>query len=204
MRRAATAALCVALLASLPGAALTRATAPDRGRPLFRIAAQSSAAQPCIAWKKHHKRVVKWVRRDGEWRRVVNVKRWRTCAKRVVVSVPATPPLVTPPAPEPQPEPEDPSIPRLGVKAVEWSYTLSRPEVPAGEVIVELNNMGEDPHNLNLELEDGSGPEQWVPVTGPSGQSKAKLDLPAGTYRLWCSLDGHEAAGMTAALVVTE
>jgi plastocyanin len=186
MRRAAAAAACLALIAAL---------APLPG------GVGASAAQPCAVWKKHSKRVVKHVRRDGERKRVVRVKRWRTCAKRVV----PTPSTVTPvlaPAPAPQPEPENPSIPRLGVKAVEWSYTLSRPDLPAGEVIVELNNMGEDPHNLNLQLE-GGGPEQSVPVTGPAGQSKAKFDLPAGSYRLWCSLDGHEAAGMTATLVVT-
>ncbi len=69
-------------------------------------------------------------------------------------------------------------------------------------MIVELNNMGEDPHNLNLQLDDGSGPEASIPVTGPAGQSKARFALPAGTYRIWCSLDGHETAGMSATLAV--
>jgi plastocyanin len=184
MRRAAAAAACLALIAALA---------------LVPAAGGAASTPACAVWKKHHKRVVKHVKRDGDWKRVVRIKRWRTCAKRVATPAPA-PPVV--PAPEPQPTPEDPSIPRLGVKAVEWGYTLSRPEVPAGEVIVELNNMGEDPHNLNLQLDDESGPEQWVPVTGPAGQSKAKFDLPAGTYRLWCSLDGHEVAGMKATLIV--
>lgn len=186
MRRAAAAATCLALIAALV---------------LVSAGVSASAAQPCAVWKKHSKRVVKHVKRDGRWQRVVRIKRWRTCAKRVPAPMPA--PAVTPPVPAPQPALEDPSIPRLGVKAVEWSYTLSRPEVPAGEVIVELNNMGEDPHNLNLELEDGSGPEQSVPVAGPSAQSKVKFDLPAGAYRLWCSLDEHEERGMKATLLVT-
>jgi len=184
VRRAAAAAACLALVVAL-------APLPGGG---------ASAAQPCAVWKKHSKRVVKHVKRDGQWKRVVRVKRWRTCARRAQPP-PSTATPVVPAAPEPQPEAENPAIPRLGVKAVEWSYTLSRPELPAGEVIVELNNMGEDPHNLNLQLE-GGGPEQSVPVTGPAGQSKAKFDLPAGTYRLWCSLDGHEEAGMSATLLV--
>ena len=154
-----------------------------------------------MAWKKHHKRIVKSVKRQGERRKVVRVKRWRTCARRAapVLPVPAAPV----PTPEPQPEPEDPSIPRLGVKAIEWAYTLSRPAVPAGEVVVELNNMGEDPHNLNLQLEDGSGPEGNIATIGPSSQGIAKFDLPAGTYRLWCDLDEHEERGMKATLVVS-
>jgi plastocyanin len=203
MRRAATAALCAALLATLAGAAQVSAGAPDRGRPLFRLTAQRSAAPACVAWKKHHRRVVKRVRRGGEWKRVVRVKRWRTCARRAEMPVVA-PPAVTPPtaAPSPQPEPEDPSIPRLGVKAEEWSYTLSRPELEAGEVVVELNNQGEDPHNLNLQLADESGPELSLATIGPSGQSKGKFTLPTGEYRLWCSLDEHETKGMSATLVV--
>ena len=161
------------------------------------------ATTQCVAWKKHHKRVVKHVKRQGERKRVVRVKRWRTCARRATVPpVPPAPPAPEPPA-EPQPEPEPPSLPRLGVKAVEWAYTLSRPEVPAGEVVVELNNMGEDPHNLNLQLEDGSGPEGQIATVGPTAQGTAKFNLPAGTYRLWCDLDEHEERGMKATLVVT-
>jgi len=38
-----------------------------------------------------------------------------------------------------------PQVSHLGVQAVEYSYTLSRPEVSVGEAIVELNNQGEDP-----------------------------------------------------------
>lgn len=205
MRRAASAALCAALLAALAGATQVAADASERGRPSGLQASQSSAA-PCVAWKKHHKRVVKRVPRGGEWKRVVRVKRWRTCARRApVVAPPVAGPVVAPvppPAPEPQPEPEDPSIPRLGVKAVEWAYTLSRPELQAGEVVIELNNQGEDPHNLNLQLADESGPELSLATIGPGGQSKGKFDVPAGEYRLWCSLDGHEAAGMSATLVV--
>jgi plastocyanin len=183
VRRAALAAACVALAVAL---------LPPAG---------GGAATPCVAWKKHHKRVVKYVNRGGERKRIVRVVRWRTCARRAVASpvVPAPPVAPEPPAPAL----EDPAIPRLGVKAVEWSYTLSRPEVPAGELVIELNNMGEDPHNLNLQLEDGSGLEGKITTVGPSAQGKAKFTLPAGTYRLWCDLDGHDEQGMNATLVVT-
>lgn len=206
MRRAALAAACVALAAVLllPAGA---AAAPASGGRHFNLIANEMATTQCVAWKKHRKRVVRWVKRDGKRKKVVRVKRWRSCAKRAVPAPIAPPVVVPPPAPppsEPPPEPEDPTIPRLGVKAVEWSYTLSRPELPAGEVIVELNNLGEDPHNLNLQLEDGSGPEEQIATVGPGVQGKAKFDLPAGKYRLWCDLDGHEAAGMKATLIVAE
>jgi plastocyanin len=202
MRRAALAAACAAMAALLLVPNAGGASANPGDRHLSAQAGQMAITQ-CVAWKKHRKRVVKYVMREGERRKVVRVKRWRTCVRRAVPA-PVLPVPPAPPAPDPpQPEPEDPSIPRLGVKAVEWAYTLSRPEVPAGEVVVELNNMGEDPHNLNLQLEDGSGPEGEIATIGPSAQGKAKFELPAGSYRLWCDLDGHEAAGMQATLIVT-
>jgi len=204
MTRAALAATCAALAAVLLIPAGGNATSTGPGDRHFAPIRGEMAITRCVAWKKHQKRVVKRVRRQGEWKRVVWVKRWRTC-KRRAVPAPETPApqAPTPPTP-PAPEPEGPTLPRLSVKAVEWAYTLSRPEVPAGEVVVELNNMGEDPHNLNLQLEDGSGPEEKITTVGPSAQGIAKFNLPAGSYRLWCDLDGHEAAGMKATLIVAD
>lgn len=203
MRRAALAAACVALAAALlapsAGGALTgtpggRHFAPMRGE---------LATTHCVAWKKHRKRVAKYVVRQGERRKVVRVKRWRTCARRAAVPPATVAPI--PAAPQPEAEPEDPTIPRLGVKAEDkdvFRYTLSRETVPAGDVVVELNNQGEDPHNLNLERTEGGGPDLSLPTVGPDEQARAKFALAAGEYRLWCSLDGHEAAGMKATLIV--
>src|SRR6188768_2270132 len=112
-------------------------------------AVPTAPAQGC-AWQKHSKPIVKHVRRHGQRRRIKRVKHWWTCDPQPAALSPApalpVPTPATPAAEEPQPE-----ISHLGVKAVEYSYTLSRPEVSAGEVIVELNNQGEDPHNLVLE-----------------------------------------------------
>jgi plastocyanin len=88
------------------------------------------------------------------------------------------------------------------VIAKEYSFTLSRPEVPAGEVVVELVNRGEDPHNLHL-LEPAAGAEAGAfPNTAAGAVHDLKLDLHAGAYTLFCSLPGHEAKGMKATLVV--
>ena len=42
-----------------------------------------------------------------------------------------------------------PSMPHVEVTAVEYSFTLSRPTVPAGKVILHFVNHGQDEHNLN-------------------------------------------------------
>jgi Copper binding proteins, plastocyanin/azurin family len=69
-------------------------------------------------------------------------------------------------------------------------------------VTIELNNQGEDPHNLNL-MREGSGGEPMVlPETDSEERSVEDFDLPAGKYKLWCSLPEHEEQGMTATLQV--
>ena len=87
--------------------------------------------------------------------------------------------------------------------AREWSLTLSRPLVGAGDVTVELYNDGEDPHNLIVSPDDGSHePLGAWPETLPGDYLRRSLTLPAGRYLLWCSLEGHEAAGMSVRLRV--
>lgn len=165
-------------------------------------AAASPAPVPGCAWKRHSRIVVKHLRRHGHPRRVKRVKHWWTCeaqpsALQPQPALPVAPaPVATPPS-EPAAE-----VGRLGVKAVEYSYTLSPPELSAGEVIVELNNQGEDPHNLVLEHEGTEDPKLEIPSTPPASQASAQFVLAPGTYRLYCSLDDHAAKGMEATLIV--
>jgi plastocyanin len=95
-----------------------------------------------------------------------------------------------------------PAPARVQVVAKEYSFTLSRPEVPAGEVVIELVNRGEDMHNMHvLEPTEGTEPGA-LPNTDPGSVRDLKLKLHAGSYTLFCSLPGHEAKGMKATLVV--
>lgn len=130
------------------------------------------------------------------------MKHWWTCDGRTRAAPPAADPAApavteAPPAEEPQPQ-----VSHLSVKALEWSYTLSRPEVPAGEAIVELNNQGEDGHNLKLQLEGSEEPPLSVPYAEPAEHTDARLTLSPGSYRLYCSLFQHDEKGMHATLAV--
>jgi plastocyanin len=168
------------------------------------LAGPSSAiaapAEGC-SWQRHSKPVFKQVRRHGRLRRVRRVKRWWTCEAQPTALQPQ-PALPVTPTPAALPS-EESEVGHLGVKAVEYSYTLSRPEVSAGEVIVELNNQGEDPHNLRLEHEGSEDQELEIPSTPTVSQASARFTLSPGTYRLYCSLYKHEAKGMEATLVVS-
>ena len=94
-----------------------------------------------------------------------------------------------------------PSPARVQVGADEFGYTLSRPAVKAGPVIVQLANFGEDEHDLRLRRVGGSRTYRIRTVApGRVGELEARF-LP-GRFRLWCSLADHRARGMNAVLVV--
>jgi plastocyanin len=82
-----------------------------------------------------------------------------------------------------------------------FSFVLSRPTVPAGKVIMEFVNRGQDEHNLNADdpTESLAG---TIPNTAPGAHPTMTLILHPGSYTLFCSLPGHEARGMKATLVV--
>jgi hypothetical protein len=162
---------------------------------------EEAAAAECV-WQRQTKRIVKHVRRHGKLRKVVRKRHRWTCVARPATPAivpPAPAPIPTPPAPAPEPEPE---ANRLSVKSAEYYFNLSRPTVRAGEVTIELNNRGEDPHNLNLRQEGDEGASLEIPETESLQRSVATFDLPAGSYRLWCSLPEHEEKGMYSTLQV--
>jgi plastocyanin len=83
-----------------------------------------------------------------------------------------------------------------------FRFVLSRPIVPAGKVIIEFVNHGQDEHNLNaVESSEGSVAGS-LPNTPPNAHPSLTVNLRPGSYTLFCSLAGHEAKGMKATLVV--
>jgi hypothetical protein len=90
---------------------------------------------------------------------------------------------------------------RLGVGASEFHLTLSRASVKAGRVIVQLQNDGQDVHDLRLRRIGGTRTYSF-PVTSPGGRSTLTLRLLPGRYRLWCSVANHAQLGMRAVLRV--
>jgi hypothetical protein len=171
------------------------------------IGGDGTAAAADCAWQRHSKRAIKHVRRDGRMRRVVRIKRWWSCDPIIAPPAITIPPVTLPgPTPQPGPEPEPPPR-RVSVKADDatpehFSFGLSRPFVVAGDVTVELNNQGQDPHNLNLRLAGSADPPLEVGEAGPKESRVAHFGLSPGTYQLWCSLPQHEEWGMSVELEV--
>jgi plastocyanin len=111
----------------------------------------------------------------------------------------------TPPGPTPPPPPACPTA--VGVSEGEWFTTPSRTSLCAGKKVTwELDNVGMDDHNLTVvDLGTGTVVGTWD-IVHPGAQAAKSLTLPAGTYRLFCTLssDGssHDALGMNAILTV--
>ena len=91
-----------------------------------------------------------------------------------------------------------PSDADLVVVGKEYKYDKTEYTVKAGQIKIAYSNKGALSHDLNIE-----GIPAAKIVLGP-GQSKTKtVSVPAGTYKLYCDLSGHEALGMKSVLVVT-
>jgi plastocyanin len=208
VRRAALAA--VAVFAVLAAADLGGGTSAAAAQP------SGSATDNC-AMHRHGKRVVRQVRRHGKLRTVRRTRHWWTCEPASPQPAPAAsapspdsvpapagpPPAASHPAPPPGPEPElEPGPTHLSVKAAEYSYVLSRQTLDAGEVTIELDNRGQDAHNLNLQPVEGEEAPLEIAETESLRRRASHFTLQPGTYRLWCSLPAHDEEGMHATLVV--
>jgi plastocyanin len=96
---------------------------------------------------------------------------------------------------------EPPSIPHVQVSAVEYAFTLSRTTVPAGKVIFQFVNNGQDEHNLKIAPSEGPLAGSFA-NTPSKGIGDLQLEIQPGVYTLLCSLPTHEQKGMKATLTV--
>ncbi len=95
-----------------------------------------------------------------------------------------------------------PAPARVQIVAREYSYTLSRLHVKAGTAILELDNFGQDPHDLRVQRV-GSKHVAKLGEVAPGKYADLTLHLPPGRYSLWCSIANHRQKGMHATLIVT-
>ena len=91
--------------------------------------------------------------------------------------------------------PPPPPPARLLVEATEFHFTLSRTKLKAGPAVIQLAIRGEDPHDLRI-----AG--RAIPETLPGDVGQWSGRLKPGRYKLYCSLPGHQRAGMRAFLTV--
>jgi plastocyanin len=92
---------------------------------------------------------------------------------------------------------------RTAVIAREWSLTLSRSSVRPGTLIAELQNAGEDGHDLAIQrISKAPARVHRLAEQRPGSRAEIELNVSAGRYRLWCTLPGHRQRGMRTVLLV--
>jgi plastocyanin len=91
---------------------------------------------------------------------------------------------------------------RLQVVAREYSYTLSHLRLHSGPALIELDDFGQDRHDLRVQRL-GARHIAGLREIGPGERATLALSLPPGRYSFWCSVADHRARGMRATLTVT-
>lgn len=82
----------------------------------------------------------------------------------------------------------------------EFGIELSEKTFAAGAYTFKVTNQGKFPHNLVVK---GPGVDSQASPTLQGGQSgDLSVTLQAGSYELWCSIDGHKAKGMDMTITV--
>ena len=95
---------------------------------------------------------------------------------------------------------------RMLVYAQEWTLWPSRTSLPAGRVVVQLWNRGQDAHDLRIRRlgkhGQAVGPAQRIAITQSGALRQASWRLASGHYELYCSMPGHFKRGMHVKLLV--
>jgi len=115
----------------------------------------------------------------------------------------ATPTPTTPPVATPTPAPPGTYPTRTNVDLTdirEWTVRPSYRILAAGPIDFNVNNRGEDDHNLTVRDDKNRDLGELELAPGDVGTLTVTLGL--GTYTLYCSLPDHEAAGMKATINV--
>jgi plastocyanin len=88
----------------------------------------------------------------------------------------------------------------VGVVETEFSITLDKPSLTAGNYTFNIQNKGKFPHNLIIE---GPGLDKKKSATVQGGGSGTlSVALQAGSYEMWCGVDSHKAKGMDMKITV--
>lgn len=85
------------------------------------------------------------------------------------------------------------------VQEKEWKILPAAVTIAHGKVTFAVKNVGKIPHNLSI-----SGPTTAKTASiAPGGTATLVVTLAKGTYKLYCSVPGHEQLGMKATLNVS-
>jgi plastocyanin len=91
---------------------------------------------------------------------------------------------------------------RMQVTSSEFEFVLSRTKLRPGRVIVELVNLGEDPHDLAVRRNAKGARTYRTRIAIPGKELSISFRLYPGRYTVWCSVGDHRKLGMVATFTV--
>ena len=91
-----------------------------------------------------------------------------------------------------------PSETKVDVSETEFKIAAASTTYKAGEIAFEVKDDGKIAHDLAIK-ETGDKTKEIQ----PGGTAELKVELKPGKYLLYCSIPGHEAAGMKLSITVT-
>jgi uncharacterized cupredoxin-like copper-binding protein len=94
--------------------------------------------------------------------------------------------------------PAKPAATKVPVSEVEFKITAGSTDLKAGEITFQPKNDGKIPHDLAIK-----GTSDKTELISPGGTAELKVTLKAGKYELYCTVPGHEAAGMKLNITVS-
>ena len=86
------------------------------------------------------------------------------------------------------------------VKVTETEFKIALPStrLAAGKITFDVQNAGNIPHDLAIK-----GMKEKTKLIPAGASDKLTVTLKPGTYQLWCTVTGHEAAGMKLSITVS-
>ncbi|MCZ6522653.1 MAG: sulfocyanin-like copper-binding protein [Alphaproteobacteria bacterium] len=91
----------------------------------------------------------------------------------------------------------------LEVVLSEWSLGVRQVQANQGKLRVHVVNVGRRRHDFAVRERGASRDYYKTLMLDTNAATELSLDLPPGRYDLYCSLPGHERAGMVAVLTVS-
>jgi uncharacterized cupredoxin-like copper-binding protein len=91
-----------------------------------------------------------------------------------------------------------PAETKVLVAETEFKIAAAPTALKAGEITFEVKNAGKIPHDLAIK-----GTADKTELIPAGGTAELKVTLKAGNYELYCTVPGHEAAGMKLSITVS-
>jgi uncharacterized cupredoxin-like copper-binding protein len=106
-------------------------------------------------------------------------------------------PVIPPESHEPASAPT-PALPTQEVHLIEYQIHMPQ-SLPAGRIAFNVENGGKEDHAFEIE---GNGVHQQTTVLKRGDTTALEVNLPPGTYTVYCPVDGHRGKGMEGTVVV--